>query len=428
MRFTDSSAKPSPTTAEKIKALARRGLVYARQAKQKSDWCRVLDLFHEKDADGNRLGLLPYTATGVRALEQRLARDPEDHEALRHLAIARHCHAWDLELANDPNAATEWMQALDCWRKIATNRDFWEARKTRFLACVGQSGDTRWLEVLRRDMLDQLLDIHAEFICYYSEMGVPQRAAVHVNLVKRAKIPPVSRNRLLTKVMGVMTATVPDTRQRKNYGAALESVDRFLTMFPDFQPALRLIMEVCEEWLGTLSYQNDWPVILEIAGRCRGHAARFTGCQAAGDELLGKVALSSLGMHFCRMAVKKGLPYVRFIDGEGPAGLTQEEACATFSFGIEWGRLACPHSAQAAPVRGWFAECAKGWAKVRHQVALEMLDRADQNLGKLGAVAIFEDMLAVLREASKVSPEDTEILQNRFIEPLEKELTVVRKL
>jgi hypothetical protein len=425
-----SKASDSKTKDEepvKIRALTRRGLAYARQAEQTSGWRRTVDLFREKDADGNRLGLLPYTVAGVRALEQWLARDPENHEALRHLAIARHCHAWDLELANDPRAATEWMQALECWRKIETNRDFWEARKARFLAFAGQGADTAWLDALRRDMMDQLLDIHADFICYYSEIGVPQRASAHVELVKRAKIPPVSRNRLLAKVMGVMTATVPDTRQRRAYGAALGAVDRFLAMFPDYMPALRLLMEVCEEWLGTLSYENDWPVILEIEGRCRGHAARFAGGANAGGELLGKAALSALGMRFCRMAVKKGLPYVRFLEGEGPEGLSQMEAAEAFRLGIEWGRLTCPHSAQGAPVRGWFAECAKGWAKVRRQAAQEILEREDQT-GRLGAVPVFEDMLAVLREAAEVSPEDTATLQSGFIEPLEKDLTAIREL
>jgi hypothetical protein len=370
--------------------------------------------------------VLPYTAAGAKSLEQWLARDPENHQLLHRLAIARHCHAWDLELANDARAATEWMQALECWRKIETNRDFWEARKARFLACAGQGADTTWLDALRRDLLDQLLDIHADFICYYSEMGTPRRALAHVDLVKRARIPPVSRNRLLAKVMGVMTATVADTRQRRAYGAALGAVEQFLAMFPDYLPALRLYMEVCEEWLETLSYENDWQIILEIADRCRGHAACFAGCANAGDELLGKAALSALGAHFCRMAVKKGLPYVRFMDGEGPGGLSRTEAAEAFRLGIEWGRLTGPPSVESAPVRGWFAECAKGWAKVERQAAVEMLERGG-GADRHGAAAVFEDLLAVLREAAGVSPEDAAVLQERFIEPLENELTVIRE-
>ena len=428
MKSTNSSVESGSTTAEKIRALARRGLAYARQAERTSAWHRTLDLFCEKDADGDRLGPLPYTAAGVRALDQWLARDPEDHEALRRLAIARHCRAWDLELACDPGAAGEWVQALDCWRKIETNRDFWEARKARFLAVAGPGAATNWLDALRREMLDQLLDIHADFICYYSEMGELQRASAHVDLVQRAKIPPISRNRLLAKVMGVMTATVPATRQSRAYAAALGTVERFLTVFPDYKPALRLHMEVCEEWLDTLSYEGDWPVVLEIAGRCRGPAARFAGGSNAGEELLGKAALAALGLRFCRMAVKKGLPYVRFLDGDGSAEFSQTAAANAFRLGIEWGQLSCPHSAQGAPVRGWFAECAKGWAKVRQQVAMEMLERADQSPGSRGAVTVFEDMLAVLREAARVSPEDAPRLQEGFIDPLEKELTVIRGL
>jgi hypothetical protein len=240
-----------------------------------------------------------------------------------------------------------------------------------------------------------------------------------VDLVKRAKVPPVSRERLLAKVMGEMTGNVTEMRARHAYQEALDTVDQFLAMFPDYLPALRLYLEVGEQWLEALSYQKDWPVILEISAQGQIHAAHFANHTGAKEEPLGKSVFLALGWQFCRLAFKRGAAY-----GDASAGLSQSEAIEAFQLGVEWGRLVCPMSIQNAPVRKHFAECAKGWAKMQHDAAVEML-QTKGGPAKPAVVAIFNDILMLLREAVTVSPENAKILQDNFIRPVEEELTMI---
>ena len=51
-------------------------------------------------------------------------------------------------------------------------------------------------------------------------------------------------------------------------------MERFLHLFPEHLPALRLHAELCTAWVAGLSYKDDWPAIAEVSDRAAPFARR----------------------------------------------------------------------------------------------------------------------------------------------------------
>jgi hypothetical protein len=257
--------------------LAEQALAAIRRVRMQAQLHEAMVRFQEVDQDGNVLGLLPHSDSGIAALEAIYQQDPENFRICHHLAIARHSRAWDWEIEGDARAVGEWAVALEYWRKLQTCSEFWQELKERFavLASPTPNSACGWIEEMRRNLLEQLIEIHAAFICHYHEMGCMSKARAHVEIIRKALIPPAARDKLLARVFNTMVAPVSDARLRKAYESALAAVDRFLELFSDYLPALRLVAETADDWLSTLSYEHGWSTIEAVAARVWSVAIRL---------------------------------------------------------------------------------------------------------------------------------------------------------
>lgn len=412
---------------ETTRSLGQRGLAVIEQARRRALLAAAMRSLRERDAYGNETGTLPYTDEAIARFALLHQADPEDTRIIHHLAIAHHSRAWDWELAGDSRAAKEWEKALTYWRMIETSAEFWAGLKARYAAHAGPGGDTAWLDQLRASLLDQLLEIHADFICAHSGTGKRQRALEHVGLVRRARIPPVARERLLARVFAAMTSSVPDARQRRDYEAALSSVSRFGELFPEYLAALRLHVEIVCAWLGELSYEGGWPTIVALAQGARPVMERLAAHPQLATDPLARSALLDLGLQLAFMGDRRGGSFLAAENRGEACAITDQEAEESFALGMEFGRLVCPLTPRAALVRMRFAECAKGRAILCDRSVKKLLSLRTPDLRILRQVRQqIEDAGQMIAEAIQVYPEDKS-LDAGFRQPIEKLLMEVQQ-
>src|SRR5947209_2066012 len=254
------------TTQRGIAELVRESRVAVRAALGRSHLARAWELLQDRADDSRSRGTLPYTDEAIGELEAAHRHDPEDVNAVHHLAIAHHARAWDFELRGDPRAIAEWETALAFWRSVAATGAFWGQLEEKLLR-IDPQADRRPLGERRRGLLEQLLEVHVGFVRHYSEAGTPDRATGHVRLVQRASIPPAVKKRLVAKVFIAMTGGVAEAKATRDFAAALIPVERVLSLFPDYLQALRLHAEVCKEWVSGMSFRDDWKAILDVSVR-----------------------------------------------------------------------------------------------------------------------------------------------------------------
>jgi len=374
----------------------------------------------DKSGPGHDPGdIAPYTERGIAELERLHKTDPENLRLIHHLAIAHHSRAWDWELAGDARAANEWKVALDFWRKLQTSGDFWRELKRKYQSCAPGAVDFAWLDETRAGLLEQLLDVHADFICSYAETGALDRARVHVGIVRKAMIPPAARGRLLGKVFQVITSAVPEARARHAYDSALTVVERFLKLFPDYLPALRLEAEVCAQWLAGLSYADDWDLIVSIAGRGRPWAEAQAVHNGLVDEPLAREALHDLGFRFAMLADNRGSSFLSARRRGEQGRVSRDQAAFAFMLGLEWGRLTYKTSSPGAAVRDRFAECVKGRAVLLRELA--------QGVSPQEAIKLCKEAISILHEAEAAIPGDAGIRED-FLAPIEEQLSTLEDL
>lgn len=329
--------------------LVRTARVAVSDARARVHPARAWEVLQERDAEGQPLGARPYADEALAELFQAHAYDPEDIGVVHHLAIAHHARAWDWELAGDSRATREWEHALNYWSTVAVARQFWDGLKDKLRAC-DDSADPQWLAEIRADLLENLLDVHVDFVRHYCESEAPDRANAHVEIVTRARIPPAVKKRLVEKVFEAMTSAVPEARARQEYASALTALERFLALFPDHLPALRQHAEVAREWLGYLSYRDEWDEVLAVSARAEPHAQRLVAHSGLGQAPLAQAALEDLAYEL----LLKGDDRRDSCAAESAAGggaLRRDEARAACEFGLRWGRLAFPLSVAGSRVK-----------------------------------------------------------------------------
>lgn len=311
------------------------------------------------DASGS---LLTYTHEAIAALDNLHRADPDDTTLLHHLAIARHGRAWDWELAEDPRAAAEWAEALRLWRKLQTAPIFWEALSTRLLQLNSKSDDSAWLDRLRTSLLEQLVGIHVDFVCHWTNKGRNDRALSHVAIIRKAQIPPVARMRLIGLVFQFMTGGVADAWSRKDFPGALSALEAFLKLFPDYSPALRQYFEIGHDWMDSLAYATEWAAMESLAIRARPMLDHAVKRAVENSDPLLKPAVLELATQVALNARKRGdsiMPSTIDEGNEEPAILS---AIKGYQLGYEFAITLIPLSAPESYLRRWFHDCAVGWA------------------------------------------------------------------
>jgi hypothetical protein len=391
--------------------LVREACAAVHEGLARSHQARAWELLQERDAEGNAKGALPYTAQALAEFAAAHDRDPDDVGVVHHLAIAHHAHAWDLELQGDPHAVHAWERALGYWRIVAASGEFWASLEAHFLASDPKA-DLALLAEVRRDLLEHLLDIHVDFVRHYCESAMPERANAHVELVKRARIPPAVTKRLLDKVFDAMTGAVPEARATQAYASALTTLDRFLVLFPDYLPALRMYAEICKEWVASMSYLDDWDAIRQVSERADPYARRLEAHPGLDDQPLAQTALEELTCELVRRSRDRGESYFA-ARGSKPLGVAERDAAkAAFELGMTWGRLGCQRSPSGSPRRTLLAACLYGHAASLCEEATEVRDaEIDDRTKVVTALRLFRLAEAAVAEALGYAPGEEQLIQ-----------------
>jgi hypothetical protein len=359
------------TTKRSVHDLAQACLLAVQEARRRALVCQAWDLLQERSEEGQVNGPLPYTGTALPPLLAAHAGDREDIGIIHHLAITHHARAWDLELAGDPTAATYWQQALGYWRVVSTSAEFWSGLDRRFTACAAE-GEVSPLPDLRKHLLEHLLEVHVDFVRRYGESseaawtgGAKDRASIHVEIVRRARIPLAVRRLLIQKIFEDMTASVPVAKVQGDYASALLRVERFLDLVDppgvnagraddigDHLGGLRLHAEISGDWVSGRSYKDDWDLIVGLSERSRPYAERLLSHPDLASDPQAWPAVEAMAQAFGRHANSRGSTYFNDdLPGEG---------AKAFEIGISWGRLVIGRCSAASDVRNALGVCLLG--------------------------------------------------------------------
>lgn len=399
---------PDPGLVKRV----REARAAVSEALARAHLARAWDLLHERDAEGNLRGIHPYTTEALAELAAAHDHDPEDVGVLHHLAIAHHARAWDLELAGDPRAAREWETALGYWRGVAASALFWAGLEEKLLACDPTAAVTCLAEV-RRDLLEKLLDIHVDFVHHYCEGDAPERATGHVEIIRRARIPPAVKKRLLGKVFAAMTSSVPEAKARGAHASALTTLERFLALFPDHLPALRMHAELCKEWVLGLSYQTDWEAILEVGRRAESPAHRLAAHPGLGEDPLARAAVADLALELVQRGHDRTRKYFADRDYRDLGANERQAMAEAFAFGLSWGRLGQTHSPSGSEVWSVYGGCLQDHAVALHQEGREVMRSAGRRGTMLAAaLGLYRKALAETEEALLCRPGDESLTSN----------------
>jgi tetratricopeptide (TPR) repeat protein len=402
-----------PSPSPEVVRLVRAARAAVGDARARSHLARAWDALHTRDADGNMIGPEPYTEAAVAALRAALDRDPDDPRALHHLAVAQHSRAWDLELSGAAGAEQAWKEALGCWRAVANAGPFWVELEKKLRAADAEA-DPAFLAEVRRGLLENLLEIHVDFVQYYCERGEAERARKHVAVLQTAQVPKALRQRLTERAFAALTASVPEAKAQRAFAPALGAVERFLELFPQHLPALTLHLELCAGWASGLSYTGDWKDLEQLGGRAQPIAGRLSSHPETKHEPRAGSALEALAAEF----VQKGYDRTSAFLGDRRYEDFSEAERLQLRTGLElalaWGRLALPHSPSGSNLRGTLTTCLvnRGWLLNQEQREVERSDEDDEEARATRCVELLRQAVETTEEGLQVTPGHAKLTEN----------------
>ncbi len=308
---------------------------------------RGWDQLQERNAEGNVTGVRPYTQEAIDTFRTAYQSDFTNIQLVHHLAIAVHAQAWDLELEQDPRAADLWKEALGYWRELVAAPRFWDGLKAKYRE-LDPNGDkdgsgAAWIDQVRRSLLEDLLDIHVEFVRYWTEKGEHDQCQAHLDIIRSAALPPAVKRQFAHKVYGILTAGVPDACAIQEYSSAMTSLERYLVLFPDHLPALRQTAEVCKDWLEyQLTYHEHWDDIYALSGRIKAWMTAFTQHPDLDLDPLSKPKIEALALQFTWHGFNRGRRFGSK-DKETNQLESAEKGKASYQFALEWARMGLPY-------------------------------------------------------------------------------------
>ncbi len=399
--------------AGKAEKLLRESRVAVAVVKKRMRLVAGWQALQERDKNGQPKGPLPYSDVAMTEFNNALAEDPENPDIIHHLAIATHARAWDLELQDDPKAAAEWERALGHWRAVISSSSFWDGFREKLMA-IDPAADPALITTLRSDLYEQLLDIHVDFIRRYFEGNNPNRAAVHVGIIGRARIPPAVRARLTDKLFAAMTVSVAQARAMQEFEAALGPVEQFLALFKTHLPALQAHAEICRDWVTALSYSGDWQKIVSLYARAEPYAKHLAGHDKLTATPLAKSVLEELAIECMRKAKDRGNHHLALLTDGAFSQTEHDEAEWAFEQALAWGRCGMPASTSGSGLRLLLASALNDRMILCLKHEMPSILESDIDLkAKLNTqIFLFKKCIVLLEEAVQVYPEDTTINSN----------------
>lgn len=389
--------------------LVQEALIIVREAIECSHPANAWKLLQEYDNDGNPLGPKPYTDEAIIEFTRAYDYYPGDSGVVHHLAIAHHARAWDFEIKKDSRASEEWKRALGFWRILVNSREFWTGMKNK-LSAFDPDIDPSMIDRVRMNLLENLLDIHVDFICHYCECEELERAVDHKEIVMRARIPPVVRKKLIKRVFQVMTEPVPQAKASREYISALTIVERFLELFPDYLSALRMHADVCIDWIREMSYQDDWDDILKLGDRAWPCMTTLESHSELEDDPMARSALIELIKEFVVRSRDRGARHMCTGESGEISVSERDKARLSFESGIKWGRMGYRHTSCGSDLRIYLSDCLQFHCACLQLEARDVSEADTEYRLKLTTFQhLYRKSLEYIEEAMEVSPTDNSL-------------------
>lgn len=398
-------------TGTVLKDYVRKAQLAIEDARGHLDRAAAWEQLQERDSDGQALGPLPYTEAALQAFERAHHANPEDAEILHHLAIAHHARAWDWELASDARAPREWEEALRWWNALTFKPEFWNALESRMKALDEEADPSIVRKEMREHLMENLLDVHVEFVRHYFEVGEPDRATAHIGVIQRAVLPPAVKKRLTQKVFHAMTDSISGAGDFQASG--LIRIQSFLELFPDYLPALRMHAEFALRKLTGFSFQEHWAEILAFSEECSRWSQRLAAHSQANSDPLAVAALVELCGEFALRGRDRALQYIKVSENK-VSSLNRDSAQSSLDLAIRWGEIGCHISSSDSLIRMAYAFAlnlraillGEEQADIMHSPALDFETKL--RVARTNA----EQSVRLLEEAVRVNPADEVLKQN----------------
>jgi hypothetical protein len=194
----------------------------------------------------------------------------------------------------------------------------------------------------------------------------------------------------------------------------LDTLERFLTLFPDYLPALRRHAELICARAKALSYRDDWDELTGLGQRAERFATALAEHDGLAADPLARTALEAETAELAHKALDRASSFK--LDTPGPIPVRDRDAgCAALDFGLTWGRLGYPTSPSGSRVRSIFGYCAAFRAYAFRDAAVEVGQRSDVNRrDKTNTqVGLLRKATALLEEACTASPDAGDIAEFR---------------
>lgn len=397
----------------KIQGLIRDSRQAVREFSRRMHLVKAWELLQERDNDGNPKGPLPYTDGAISEFYAAYSCNRDDIDVIHHLAIAHHARAWDRELGGElEKAAQDWEKALEFWYTLGRSGIFRTRMEKKLIAC-DENADPAFIDGLSRNLIDNLVDIHVDFICFYYQGNHPENVETHLRIVQRAQIAPAKKKKLVDKVYNALTESLIQATAGGSYSPALDRIDYFLTLFPDYLPALRKYTELCREWISHLSILDNWKEVLTIINRAEPRARAMAEHE---DFLVGpleQTALSDLAEKVIVCIYDKSTSFFSGYDHKYPSVVKRDGAIDELCVGINWGRFSYSHCPSESDVIEIFPHILAGRAALLLYKARDVIK--DQNHEKDSiqtALDLYRRSIEDLAEAVEMVPEEDVLREN----------------
>lgn len=283
---------PQSTTLDDLQDLIASARTAVTQARELAYAPRAWQLLNA-DNPSHQYQPAAWTENAIACLDEGREALPDDTALLHHAAIAHHARAWDLELQQAPEAEERWREALALWRALHARSDFWQQMRDT-AAAMQPPVEAEAIDAIRDRVYDDLMAVHVSFVRFYCDRGQTDRAHQHIRLIRETRLPPAVRRQMPGLLFDAMTGSVPDLVARRHCGEAVAVLERYLRLYEDHLPALRLMLQVCRDWAINTSQKDDWELICSVSRRARPWAERLVAHPDFDAEPLAKLDLIRL--------------------------------------------------------------------------------------------------------------------------------------
>jgi len=251
------------------------------------------------------------------------------------LALSYHARAWDLENCGDSLASENWIRALGFWRELVGISEFWENMCARAKS-GDQNFDEQSVDLLRKGLMVNLLELHVNFIIAYADINRLDRSREHVSIIQGAgRVSPALKKKLTGRVYEAMTSAVPEALSKGETRSALALLDRFLNVFPDYWDALARKFEVVKKIAERLSCRQDWGEITQLREGMSESLKQVSLSSEYARDPLGRELVDQCLAEILRHCKNRSDLIVREFQERKRSAFEREEALDVLNDGIE---------------------------------------------------------------------------------------------